>query len=109
MKAGKILLVVTLMAVLITWGFSAQADFGDIIKRAKKAIGLSGGGLSEGRIIEGLKEALQIGTGNAVGKVSQVGGALDGLFLMLAEEEKKIRQDPAARVTDLLKEVFGKD
>ncbi len=34
-------------------------------------------------------------------------GALDGLFLMLAEEERKIRQDPAARVTDLLKEVFG--
>ena len=33
---------------------------------------------------------------------------LDGLFLMLAEEERKIRQDPAARVTDLLKEVFGK-
>ncbi|MFH1491553.1 MAG: DUF4197 domain-containing protein [Pseudomonadota bacterium] len=32
---------------------------------------------------------------------------LDGLFLMLAEEERKIRQDPAARVTDLLKEVFG--
>jgi hypothetical protein len=32
---------------------------------------------------------------------------LDGLFFMLAEEEKKIRQDPAARVTDLLKEVFG--
>jgi hypothetical protein len=35
-------------------------------------------------------------------------GALNGLFLMLAEEERKIRQDPAARVTDLLKEVFGK-
>ena len=33
--------------------------------------------------------------------------ALNGLFLMLAEEEKKIRQDPAARVTDLLKKVFG--
>lgn len=33
--------------------------------------------------------------------------ALDGLFLMLAEEEKKIREDPAARVTDLLKKVFG--
>jgi hypothetical protein len=26
---------------------------------------------------------------------------------MLAEEEKKIRSDPAARVTDLLKKVFG--
>ena len=35
------------------------------------------------------------------------GRALDGLFLMLAKEEKKIRQNPAARVTDLLKEVFG--
>ncbi len=34
--------------------------------------------------------------------------ALDGLFLIIAEEEKKIRTDPAARVTDLLKTVFGK-
>ena len=34
-------------------------------------------------------------------------GALNGLFQMLAEEEKKIRADPAARVTDLLKKVFG--
>ena len=34
-------------------------------------------------------------------------GALNGLFLMLAEEEAKIRRDPAARVTDLLKRVFG--
>ena len=33
--------------------------------------------------------------------------ALDGLFFMLAEEEKKIRRDPAARVTDLLQKVFG--
>jgi Protein of unknown function (DUF4197) len=32
---------------------------------------------------------------------------LDGLFLMLAEEEKKIRKDPAAQTTALLKEVFG--
>ena len=34
--------------------------------------------------------------------------ALEGLFFVLGEEEKKIRQDPAARVTELLKEVFGK-
>ncbi|MDP2383030.1 MAG: DUF4197 domain-containing protein [Nitrospirota bacterium] len=37
-----------------------------------------------------------------------VGKSLDGLFLMLAEEERKIRTNPAARVTDLLKEVFAK-
>ena len=34
--------------------------------------------------------------------------ALDGLFYVVGEEEKKIRTNPAARVTDLLKEVFGK-
>ncbi|HDR16762.1 MAG TPA: DUF4197 domain-containing protein [Desulfobacteraceae bacterium] len=34
-------------------------------------------------------------------------GALDGLFYMLAREEQKIRENPAARVTDLLKDVFG--
>jgi len=32
---------------------------------------------------------------------------LDGLFILLAEEEAKIRQDPAARVTSILKRVFG--
>lgn len=33
--------------------------------------------------------------------------ALDGLFLMLAKEELNIRKDPLARVTDVLKKVFG--
>ncbi len=33
--------------------------------------------------------------------------ALDGLFLMVGEEEKKIRTNPAARTTELLKKVFG--
>ncbi len=33
--------------------------------------------------------------------------ALSGLFFVLAQEEKKIRDDPASRTTDLLKKVFG--
>jgi hypothetical protein len=33
--------------------------------------------------------------------------ALDGLFVMIAKEEKKIRKNPAARVTELLRKVFG--
>jgi hypothetical protein len=37
-----------------------------------------------------------------------VSKALDGLFFVLAGEEKKIRKDPAARVTSLLKDVFGR-
>ena len=32
--------------------------------------------------------------------------ALDGLFTVVGQEEKKIRKDPAARVTELLKTVF---
>lgn len=34
--------------------------------------------------------------------------SLDGLFHTLGQEEKKIRTNPAARTTDLLKSVFGK-
>jgi hypothetical protein len=34
--------------------------------------------------------------------------SLGGLFYVVGEEEKKIRTNPAARVTDLLKEVFGR-
>jgi len=33
--------------------------------------------------------------------------AMEGLFILIADEELKIRKDPAAQVTDLLKKVFG--
>ena len=33
--------------------------------------------------------------------------ALSGLFTVLAQEEQKIRRDPLARTTDLLRKVFG--
>ena len=34
--------------------------------------------------------------------------AISGLFTMITKEELKIRQDPGARTTELLKKVFGK-
>jgi len=37
-----------------------------------------------------------------------VGKTLDGLFYVLGQEEARIRKDPAAQTTALLKEVFGK-
>jgi hypothetical protein len=37
-----------------------------------------------------------------------VSKALDGLFYELGEEERKIRRDPAAQTTALLREVFGR-
>lgn len=33
--------------------------------------------------------------------------AMDGLFLLVADEEKKIRRDPVGRTTDILRKVFG--
>jgi len=33
--------------------------------------------------------------------------AIDGLFVLVGDEETKIRKDPAARVSDILKKVFG--
>lgn len=35
--------------------------------------------------------------------------SIDGLFKLIADEEKNIRENPGARVTDLLKKVFGSD
>lgn len=35
--------------------------------------------------------------------------AIHGLFLLVAQEEKKIRREPSARVTELLRRVFGAD
>lgn len=35
------------------------------------------------------------------------GKALDGLYLMIGQEEKKIRQDPVGAGSDILKKVFG--
>ena len=243
MKSFRVLFLSSMMVLVIAQFTQAQSQWGDVLKGAEKALGV-GGGLSDSKIVDGLKEALQIGTGNAVQTVSTIGGyynnpkiriplpgaiqkvekliraagygsqvdafelsmnqaaekaapeakgifwdaikqmnftdarkildgpdnaatlyfkdktygrlsevfkpivhdsmsqvgvtekyqeldqsmanipfvgsmrfdldkyvddkALDGLFFMLAQEEKKIRQDPAARVTDLLKEVFGK-
>ena len=43
---------------------------------------------------------------NLEGHVMQ--GTLDGLFSVLAEQEAKIRENPTAQTTELLKQVFGR-
>lgn len=35
--------------------------------------------------------------------------AIDGLFHVIAEQERQIRRNPASRTTDLLRRVFGRD
>lgn len=49
------------------------------------------------------------GTGGALDLDGYVTGkTLDGLFATIAEQEKEIRQNPAARTSELLKRVFGR-
>ena len=73
MKYRRIFITGLFISFITLNGPSAIAGIDDFLKGIKKAVGLSGG-LSEGKIIEGLKEALQIGTGNAVKIVSGMDG-----------------------------------
>jgi hypothetical protein len=79
-------------------------SFKPIVNRAMSEVGVTQAYQSVDRTIKALPylQALSLDLDKYV-----TDKALDGLFLMLAEEEKKIRQDPAARVTDLLKKVFA--
>ena len=60
----------------------------------------------------GLTGAIGGGSSGAPGSFNltdyAVGKSLDGLFLYIAQEETAIRTNPAARTTDLLKQVFGR-
>ena len=161
-RAFGLLLPVTL--ILASSGCATlQESMGDILDTDS-----GDGELTESVVIDGIKEALRIGTGNTVISTSKVDGylgnemirialpeqlesmastmkiaglglsrvygqaadaynnlpftgtsrlidldeyvtdkALDGLFTILATEEQKIREDPAARTTELLRNVFG--
>jgi len=73
--------------------FLAKANVGNIGQR----LGNLGNAIS-GALLD--KDALDI-------DAYVTNKTLDGLFKMVAEEEKQIRQNPAARTTQLLQTVFG--
>jgi hypothetical protein len=81
-----------------------RAKFLPIVKKATEKVGLAqkyndlaGKGAKMG-LIKGDQA-------NVEGFVTQK--ALDGLFLMMADEEKAIRADPVGKGTDIVKKVFG--
>ena len=80
-------LIVTCIAV------QAQAQFKDLVNGAEKAVsgqGGKGGGLSQGEISDGLREALQVGAKNATGKVSAANGFFgDALIKVLMPPDAK--------------------
>ena len=62
------------LLILSVFPFSyGYADFGSIFKKVQETIGGSSG-VSQNEIVDGLKEALEIGTGNTVQALSQVNG-----------------------------------
>jgi len=93
MKSHKYLILAILIAFSFTYTLRAHAGFGDFFKKVGEAVGL-GGDLSESKIVQGLKEALEIGTGNAVKLVSKTDGYYQnpGIKIPLPDAVKKVEK-----------------
>jgi hypothetical protein len=79
--------------------------FEPIVKESMESIGVT----RQYKVLAGRYNALPFVQSQALDLDRYVvDKAMNGLFYVLAEEERKIRTDPAARVTDLLRTVFGK-
>ncbi|NIS75138.1 MAG: DUF4197 family protein, partial [Deltaproteobacteria bacterium] len=73
MKGKRVLTVAIVLALaVVLMPPTVRAGLGDLIKSIGK--GVKGGELTDDKIVQGLKEALQVGTGNAVGTVSKLDG-----------------------------------
>ncbi|MEJ2725888.1 MAG: DUF4197 domain-containing protein [Deltaproteobacteria bacterium] len=72
MKTRFLCILGVVIALAVMPASPGHAQWGDMLKSFKNALGV--GGLTQEEIIAGLKEALRVGTGNAVEKVSKVGG-----------------------------------
>lgn len=85
--------------LLLSFNYQIQAQgLGGLLNKAKKA--LEGGGLSEEEIGKGLKEALNVGVGEAVDFLSTEDGYYKSAYKILLPEE-------ALKVTNKLKAVPG--
>jgi hypothetical protein len=79
-----------------------------IVKQATAAVGVTAAykRMTERVALGGLGEAI-FGREAVDIDAYITGKALDALFLKIGEEERLIRQNPAARTTELLRKVFG--
>ena len=82
-----------------------------VVSAYKNFIGKAAGVSSPGGALGGFGKSLNADkylNRDAIDIDSYVTGkAMDGLFKMVADQEKSIRENPAARTTDLLQKVFG--
>lgn len=91
-----------------------QAKFYPIVQKATDQVGVTAQyksmmgkftALDTVNTLLGGKSNLKLSPGDIDSYVTDK--AMDGLFTMVAEEEKNIRANPIARTTDLLQQVFG--
>jgi hypothetical protein len=94
----------TFLVMMMVFVPAAHAGLMDDLIKGSGMGQISGPG--DDQIVAGLKEALSIGTGNAVTATSKTNGYFGNQAIKILMPDK-IRKDPAARVTDLLKTVFG--
>jgi hypothetical protein len=89
------------------------ARFHPIVEKATASTGVTSTYKKMTAAAGGSSNSLMKGLGNLMGSDAMdvdsyvTNKALDGLFKMVADEEAKIRANPAARTTDLLQKVFG--
>jgi hypothetical protein len=89
-----------------TTGDTLTSAFRPVVSDSLKDVGV----VQKYKQLQGAYQAIPFSSSLPSVDIEQyvVSKALDGLFHVLGDEERKIRKDPAARVTDLLKKVFNK-
>jgi hypothetical protein len=76
MNIKKMMLFASLVILFVSYTSLTHAQLDSLLKDMKRTLGFDQG-LSTSKIVAGLKEALRVGTGNAVRTLSQPGGYLD--------------------------------
>ncbi len=83
-----------------------QEKFQPIVEKAMSEVGVT-------RLYQALEDGVNKAIPLGLGEIFDIDlgqyvteKALNGLFLMVAEEERKIREDPEARITEILRQVF---
>lgn len=87
-----------------TTGDSLTSAFRPVVAESMKDVGV----VRQYKQLQGSYQSIPFASSLPSVDIEQyvVSKAMDGLFLVLGDEERKIRTDPGARVTDLLKKVF---
>mgnify|MGYP003573135791 CR=1 FL=1 len=95
---SRILILVISLSLGFVYGHRADAGYPDWLKDAARKLG-GEKGLSEDEIVNGLKQALEIGTGNAVQTVSQTNGYFKNPKIRIPLPENVTKVEKLLRAT----------